>query len=124
MTEVLENLDMTKIWPKTCLWITSTYYTEKAYQCSKQNVSDTCFPCWLSPFPCGFEFEYSFVDGGCSLYDYYPWVGQSFRRRRRLTSSRLLKLEGPGVNLASAETRAIEGYAGTFALPSNNVRSM
>jgi hypothetical protein len=65
--------------------------------------------------------DHSFLEDGCNAYGYYPW-GPSFKRRR-LASSRSLKFDGPGINFASAATRAIEGFAGTFALPNNNVSS-
>jgi hypothetical protein len=122
MREVLDNLQMTAIWPKTCLWINETSYTGQAYQCNNASVTDSCKPCWLSAeFPCGSEMDYSFLDDGCPLFGYYPWIGSSLGRRRKLVSSRSLKLEGPGVSFANVATRAIEGFAGTFALPNNNV---
>jgi hypothetical protein len=136
LTYILEKLNMTTIWPDTCLWINQTYYTEAlasggepwglAYHCEPQLVSDSCIPCWRSSYGCGYTFNYSFWDAlyaGCGSYE--PW--RRFDRRRRdamitaLTDGNRASLSTPTFPTASAASRAIEGYAGTFALPGNTV---
>jgi hypothetical protein len=116
--EILEELNMTTIWPPNCVWVSDGYYQGELYQCRRPNVTDRCIPCWQSSYTCGWNGDYSFMQEGCDGFGYYPWMPELMRR---LTSSR--SLQQAVFTNASDATRAIEGYAGTMAFPNNKVRA-
>jgi hypothetical protein len=133
ITYILEKLNMTTIWPDTCLWTNETSYNEAlgtepwtiAYHCSPQLVSDTCIPCWRTSYGCGYAFDYSFWKDYFGCGSVAPWSREvPLRRRRSAAASAPMdgnRASTPTFPKASAASRAIEGYAGTFALPGNTV---
>jgi hypothetical protein len=108
---------MTTIWPEDCLWISEDVYERQAYNQTLQLTNHTCVPCEQTSrgcnvtYDCGFVTEYCENDG-CE----YTLNGPG---RRRAAFRKLLQRQGSSA--AQAGTQAIEGFAGTLALPNNNV---
>jgi hypothetical protein len=115
---------MTTIWPPECLWINQTVYVDELYCCIEQSITDTCSPCAQSSYGCGpqYTFEYNFTIETNRTYcpgkDFdCPFPARRHAAFRKLMEDSKKKAKPKG----EAGTTWAEGYAGTFALPSNNV---
>jgi hypothetical protein len=144
-SSIIDKLNLTTIWPLDCYWISAEICYNVgglSYNETVAKTTDRCFPCAASSYGCSgpdgdglffcgqaenkFPAEYygtNYCPGGCTFVgtpgNYTPpymppYMPTSGRRMLQQNSA-------SSTPFATGGTRAFEGYAGTFALPNNNV---
>jgi hypothetical protein len=110
---------MTTLWDGDCIWVSEAAYNEQAYNFINQSTTDICQPCWTTGIPCGAGYlDYSFMSVTNRTYCPEDYVCPFSLRH---AAFRRLMAPAQTPSAAAAGTGSMEGYAGTFALPSNPV---